>query len=94
MSVTLYALALPAAVFNSGTGRLWPRYAATGWREISMKIIARLERSQLEALAFASLLALLWVISSLFNVAAGVDRDLSAMAPNQVTTLALEARHH
>ena len=48
-----------------------------------MKIMASLTRAQIEALAFASLLALLSVISSLFNVAAGVDRDLSAMAPIQ-----------
>ena len=58
-----------------------------------MNIIARLTRAQLEALAFAGLLAVLSVISSLFNVADGVDRDLSAMAPNQVTTSAPEARH-
>ena len=59
-----------------------------------MNMIARLTRAQLEALAFAGVLVLLSVISSLFNVAAGVDRDLSAMAPIQVTTSAPEARHH
>ena len=58
-----------------------------------MNMIANLTRALIEALAFASLLALLSVISSLFNVAAGVDRDLSAMAPNQMTTSAPEARH-
>ena len=58
-----------------------------------MKMIASLTRAQLEAMAFAGVLALLSVISSLFNVPAGVDRDLSAMAPNEVTTSAPEARH-
>ena len=58
-----------------------------------MKMIASLTRAQLEAVAFAGVLALLSVISSLFNVAAGVDRDLSVMAPNEVTTSAPEARH-
>jgi hypothetical protein len=62
-------------------------------RGISMNMIARLTRAQLEALAFAGLLALLSIVSSLFDVPAGVDRDLSAMAPNQVTTSAPEARH-
>jgi hypothetical protein len=58
-----------------------------------MKMIARLTRAELEALAFLGVLAVLSVISSLFNVAAGVDRDLSAMAPHQVTTSAPEVRH-
>ena len=54
-----------------------------------MNMIARrLTRAQLEALAFAGLLALLLAISSLLNVAAGVDRDLSAMASSEVTTSA------
>jgi hypothetical protein len=57
-----------------------------------MNMIAKLTRAQLEAFAFAGLLALLSVTSSQFNVAAGVDRALSAMAPNQVTTSAPEAR--
>ncbi len=51
-----------------------------------MNMIDRLTRRQL-ALAYVGLLALLWAISSLFNVPAGVDRDLSAMASNRVTTL-------
>jgi len=60
-----------------------------------MNMIARrLTRAQLEALAFAGLLALLSAISSLLNVGAGVDRDLSAMASNQVTTLAAEKARH
>ncbi len=58
-----------------------------------MNMIARLTRAQLEALAFGGLLALLSAMSSLLNVGAGVDRDLSAIASNQVTTSAAEARH-
>ena len=58
-----------------------------------MNMIARLTRAQLRALAYVGLLALLSAISSLFNGPAGVDRDLSAMASNQVTTSAAEARH-
>ena len=48
-----------------------------------MNMIARLTRAQLEALGFGGLLALLSAISSLLNVGAGVDRDLSAMASNR-----------
>jgi hypothetical protein len=49
-----------------------------------MNMISRLTRAQLEALAFVGLLALLWTISWLFNVPAGVDRDLSPISTNQV----------
>ena len=55
-----------------------------------MKMIGRLTRAQLEALAVVGLLALL----SAINLAAGVDRNLSAMAGNEVTTSVAEAQHH
>jgi hypothetical protein len=51
-----------------------------------MHRIAKLTRAQLETLIFVVLLALLHVISSVFNVPAGVDRDRSAMASSQATT--------
>jgi hypothetical protein len=50
-----------------------------------MNMLDRLTRRQL-TLAYVGLLALLWATSSLFNVPAGVDRNLSAMASSQVTT--------
>ena len=56
-----------------------------------MKMIAKLTRPQLDGLVFVCVLVVLSVISSVFNVAAGVDRNRSAMAPNQVTTSAPEA---
>ena len=59
-----------------------------------MNMIANLTRAQLEALAFAGLLALFSVISSVFNVPAGVDRGLSAMAPVQVTTFSTGSSAH
>jgi len=59
-----------------------------------MNRIARLTRAQLEGLAFAGLLALLAAISSLFDVPAGVNRDLSAMASNHLTASGAGARHH
>jgi hypothetical protein len=43
-----------------------------------MNMIAKLTRTEVEALAFAGLLALLSAISSLSNVAADVDREISA----------------
>lgn len=58
-----------------------------------MNMIARLTRRQLEAFAFAGLLALLSAISSLSNVPGGVDRDLSAMA-SQMTTSAAGVSDH
>ena len=51
-----------------------------------MKMIVKLTRPQLDGLVFVCVLVMLSVISSVFNVAAGVDRNRSAMAPNQVTT--------
>jgi hypothetical protein len=51
-----------------------------------MHRIGKLTRAQLETLIFVSVLAMLHVVSSVFNVPAGVDRDRSAMAPSQVTT--------
>jgi hypothetical protein len=51
-----------------------------------MHKIVKLTRAQLETLAFVVLLALLHVISSVFNVPAGVDRDRPAIASSQLTT--------
>jgi hypothetical protein len=51
-----------------------------------MHRIAKLTRPQVETLVFVSVLALLHVISSVFNVPAGVDRDRSALASSQMTT--------
>ena len=45
-----------------------------------MSKITSLTRAQLEGLAYVGVLALLWVISSVFNVSEGVDRDRAAMA--------------
>lgn len=55
-----------------------------------MKMIGKLTRSQLEALAIVGVLALL----SAINVAAGVDRNLSTMAGNELTTSVAKAQHH
>lgn len=51
-----------------------------------MHRITKLTRAQLETLIFVGVLALLHVMSSVFNVPAGVDRHRSAMASSQVTT--------
>jgi hypothetical protein len=52
---------------------------------IPMHRIAKMTRAQLETLIFVAFLALLHVISSVYNVPAGVYRDRSSMASSQVT---------
>jgi hypothetical protein len=59
-----------------------------------MKMMAKLTRAQLDALVYVGVLAVLWAISSLFNVPVGVDRDRAAMASTEVTTLAAGVRNH
>ena len=51
-----------------------------------MHRIAKLTRAQVETLVFVGVLALLHVISSVFNVPAGVDSDRSMIASSQATT--------
>jgi hypothetical protein len=50
-------------------------------------------RVPLTVWAFAGLLTLLSMLSSLVHVVAGPDRDLWASASEQMTTAAKEARH-
>jgi hypothetical protein len=51
-----------------------------------MHRIAKLTREQIETLIVVVVLALLHVISSVFNVPAGLDRDRPALASSQLTT--------
>jgi hypothetical protein len=50
-----------------------------------MHMMAKLTRAQVETLVFVVLMATLHVVSSVFNVPAGVDLDRSSMASNQGT---------
>jgi hypothetical protein len=76
-------------LFDPGTRRLRPRLSqrrtGTFWG-ISMHMIAKLTRAQLETLIFVFILALLSVTSSVFDVPAGVDSDRSATASSPLTT--------
>ena len=59
-----------------------------------MHKIAKLTRAQLETLVFVVALVLLHVVSSVFNVPAGVDGNRSSMASSQVTTFGPAGGQH